>query len=128
MGLFDIFKTKETEPTPNLNWFTINSSDQLKELDRLSDDKLMVIFKHSTSCPISKMAFKRFQKEADFDTDKADLFYVGVLDQRDISNAIASHYGVMHQSPQLIIIKNGDVVHHASHSAIVPSSVNRFIN
>ena len=127
MGLFDIFKTKETEPEQTLNWFTIKSKDQLQELDRLSKDKLMVIFKHSTSCPFSKMAFNRFQKEADFDEEKADLFYVNVLDQRDISDAIAEHYGVLHQSPQLIIIKNGDVVHHASHSAIVPSAVNRFL-
>jgi bacillithiol system protein YtxJ len=73
------------------------------------------------------MAFKRFQKEADFDTEQVDLFYVGVLDDREVSNTIASHYGVLHQSPQLIIIKDGDVVHYASHSAIVPSSVNRFV-
>ena len=127
MGLFDIFKTKETAPQQTLNWFTIKSKDQLQELDRLSKEKLMVIFKHSSSCPISKMVFKRFQKEADFEDEKADLFYVNVLDQRDISNAIAEHYGVLHQSPQLIIIKNEDVVHHASHSAIVPSAVNRFL-
>ncbi len=127
MGLFDIFKTKESTPIQELHWYTIRSADQLAELDRLSKDKLMVIFKHSTSCPISKMAFKRFQKEADFDTEQVDLFYVGVLDDREVSNAIASHYGVMHQSPQLIIIKDGDVVHHASHSAIVPSSVNRYL-
>ena len=127
MGLFDIFKTKESTPIQELHWYTIRSADQLAELDRLSKDKLMVIFKHSTSCPISKMAFKRFQKEADFDTEQVDLFYVGVLDDREVSNAIASHYGVMHQSPQLIIIKDGDVVHHASHSAIVPSAVNRFV-
>lgn len=127
MGLFDIFKTKEKETMQNLNWFTIDSSDQLEDIDRLSKEKLMVIFKHSTSCPISKMVFKQFQKEADFDTEKADLFYVNVLDQRDISNAIASHYQVLHQSPQLIIIKNADVVHHASHSAILPSAVNRYM-
>ncbi len=127
MGLFDIFKTKGNTPIQQLNWYTIRSADQLTELDRLSKDKLMVIFKHSTSCPISKMAFKRFQKEADFDTEQVDLFYVGVIDDREVSNAIASHYGVMHQSPQLIIIKEGDVIHHASHSAIVPSSVNRFL-
>ena len=127
MGLFDIFKTKGNTPIQQLNWYTIRSADQLTELDRLSKDKLMVIFKHSTSCPISKMAFKRFQKEADFDTEQVDLFYVGVINDREVSNAIASHYGVMHQSPQLIIIKEGDVIHHASHSAIVPSSVNRFL-
>jgi bacillithiol system protein YtxJ len=127
MGLFDIFKTKGNTPIQQLNWYTIRSANQLTELDRLSKNKLMVIFKHSTSCPISKMAFKRFQKEADFDTEQVDLFYVGVIDDREVSNAIASHYGVMHQSPQLIIIKEGDVIHHASHSAIVPSSVNRFL-
>jgi len=125
MGLFDIFKTKDTEPQQNLNWFTIKSKDQLQDLDRLSNDKLMIIFKHSTSCPISKMALNRFQKEADFDVEKADLFYVNVLEQRDVSNAIAERYGVMHQSPQLIIIKNAHVVHHASHSAIVPSVLNQ---
>ena len=120
-------RQKKQTPEQTLNWFTIKSKDQLQELDRLSKDKLMVIFKHSTSCPFSKMAFNRFQKEADFDEEKADLFYVNVLDQRDISDAIAEHYGVLHQSPQLIIIKNGDVVHQASHSAIVPSAVNRFL-
>ena len=127
MGLLDFFKTEETTPNQPFNWFTIKSKEQFQELDRLSKDKLMVIFKHSTMCPISSMALKRFQKEADFDTEQVDLFFVNVIDQQAIADAIGEYYGVVHQSPQLLIIKNGEAVYHSSHSAVVPSAVNRFL-
>ena len=127
MGLLDFFKTEETTPDKSFNWFTIKSKEQFQELDRLSKDKLMVIFKHSTMCPISSMALKRFQKEADFDTEQVDLFFVNVIDQQAIADAIGEYYGVVHQSPQLLIIKDGEAVYHSSHSAVVPSAVNRFL-
>ena len=100
-----------------INWIPLTSTGQLDEIVILSNEKNVVIFKHSTRCNISRMALKRFESEYDID-DNVAVYILDLLEHRDISNEIASRFGVFHQSPQLVLIKNEKSVYDVSHSDI----------
>ncbi|MNX95981.1 hypothetical protein D3C86_1282780 [compost metagenome] len=82
-----------------------------------SEEKPIVIFKHSTRCSISRMALKNFEREYS-DENVASLYFLDLLSHRDVSNEIAQRFHVIHQSPQLLLIKNGQSVYDVSHSEI----------
>ncbi|WP_029037471.1 bacillithiol system redox-active protein YtxJ [Salinimicrobium xinjiangense] len=123
MGLFDkVFKSerdivkKEIEEVP---WHALTESRQLEEIEKESNDKLIGIFKHSTRCGISRMVLNSFEKEYDLEKDKeVKLYFLDLIANRNISNEVAERFGVRHESPQLILLKDGKVVHHASHHSI----------
>ena len=123
MGLFDkVFKSerdivkKEIEEVP---WHALTESKQLEEIEQESKEQPVVIFKHSTRCGISRMVLNNFEKSYDLPKDReVKLYFLDLLANRDISNEVASRFGVRHESPQMIILKDGKVVHHASHHSI----------
>ena len=101
-----------------LNW---NSLTQLAQLDAIveeSAEKPVVIFKHSTRCSISRMALKNFEREYNLEESEVAPYFLDLLQHRDISNEIAQKFQVIHQSPQLLLIKNGKSVYDVSHSEI----------
>jgi len=112
----------------SLNWKILDDSLQLDQAIDISHLKPVVIFKHSTRCGISKMVLNQFENNAEFDDEKVELLFLDLLNHRNISSKIAAKFSVVHQSPQMIILKDGDVVHHSSHSAITPSTVDKFLN
>lgn len=109
--------SKDTNQS-NLNW---NALTDLKQLDAIVDEsaeKPVVIFKHSTRCSISRMALKNFEREYNLGESDVAPYFLDLLEHRDISNEIAQKFQVIHQSPQLLLIKNGKSVYDASHSEI----------
>lgn len=105
----------------NQNSFAWNALTELKQLDAIveeSQEKPVVIFKHSTRCSISRMALKNFEREYNLEESEATPYFLDLLQHRDISNEIAQKFQVIHQSPQLLLIKNGKSVYDASHSEI----------
>jgi len=102
--------------------------EDLKELDSIvknSKQKEIAIFKHSTSCGISRMVKRNFESEVKSKLNLiSDVYYLDLLKFREISNAIASRFNVEHQSPQLIIIKDGKATYNASHHSINADKVN----
>ncbi|MGA9637287.1 bacillithiol system redox-active protein YtxJ [Flavobacterium sp.] len=117
--LKNIFGSSEApkQNTSKVNWIELNDLAQLQEIVTLSEQNPVAIFKHSTRCSISRMALKQFENEFDSE-EKVTPYFLDLLEHRDISNEIASRFGVMHQSPQLIVIKNREAVYHVSHSDI----------
>lgn len=101
----------------NVNWIPLTFMGQLDEIVALSSEKPAVIFKHSTRCSVSRMALKQFETEYDLE-DKVDVYFLDLLEHRAISNEIATRFGVYHQSPQLLLIKEGKSVYDVSHSDI----------
>lgn len=112
----------------SLNWKTLDDVDQIDHAIEVSNEKPVVIFKHSTRCGISRMVLNQFQNNAEFDEEAVLLLYLDLLAHRNISDEIANRFGIMHQSPQMIILKDAEVVHHSSHSAIVPSTIENILN
>lgn len=100
-----------------INWNELTDLGQLNEIIFVSNEKPVAIFKHSTRCSVSRMALKQFENEFDL-SDKVTPYFLDLIAHRDISNAIADQFGVTHQSPQLIVIKNGKAIYNVSHSDI----------
>lgn len=100
-----------------MNWIQLTTEEQLENIKSKSATTPQVIFKHSTTCSISKMAFSRFERaEA---PDSIDFYYLDLLNYRSISNAIAEIFQVHHESPQVLLIKNGECVYDESHYGIM---------
>jgi bacillithiol system protein YtxJ len=127
MGLINKLFGGSSEPKVEkiLPWIDLNSLDQLKEIEEKSKIKTQVIFKHSTRCGISRMVMNQFVDAYDSDLN-LDLYYLDLLNYRDVSNEVGYKFQVMHESPQLLVIKNGVTVAHASHSGINGIDLNGF--
>src|SRR5699024_3571966 len=107
MSFFNLFgKKKEREPEKIIPWKVLNSIDQIAELEQKSQEKLMVVFKHSTRCATSRMALRAFENGFDFPEEKVEIYFLDLLSFRAVSDEVAHHFQVWHQSPQLILIKN----------------------
>lgn len=112
MGIFGFKKD-----TSALQWNDLNTIAQLSELEKESFDIPVLILKHSTRCSISGMAKNRL--ELYWDKEVAlKPYYLDLLSHRDVSDEIANRYHIMHQSPQVILLKNGAPVFNASHNEI----------
>jgi bacillithiol system protein YtxJ len=107
----------EPEKESNMAWRALTDLGQLNEIVNESTEKPVVIFKHSTRCSISRMALRQFEQEFDLE-EKVVPYYLDLLEHRDISNEIANRFGVYHQSPQLILIKDGKAIYDRSHESI----------
>lgn len=102
-----------------MNWNKLDKTEVLEQIIEESKEKPVVIFKHSTSCSISAMALNRLERSwNDGEMNGIKPYYLDLIAYRDISNAIAEKFGVMHQSPQILVIKNGACVHDDSHMGI----------
>lgn len=101
-----------------MNWNQLNSVNQLSTIDHESETQPIMILKHSTTCSISAMALNRLERKWS-DASVIKPYYLDLLSHRNISNEIATRYGVQHESPQILIIKGGKCVYTASHTAIV---------
>lgn len=104
-----------------MNWINLNSIEQLEAISQSSYIKPQVIFKHSTTCSISQMAFSRFERAAAPET--IDFYYLDLLNYRAISNAIAEKFQVHHESPQVLLIKNGTCTYDESHYGIMMDEI-----
>ena len=107
-----------------INWNELTDLAQLDEIIAVSNEKPVAIFKHSTRCSVSRMALKQFENEFN-SSDKITPYFLDLIAHRDISNEIATRFGVYHQSPQLILIKNGKATYNVSHSDIDAEELGR---
>jgi len=99
-----------------MNWKTLDSESQLEQIKAASAQQPVVIFKHSTRCSISSMVKSRLERaEAPGDVD---FYYLDLIRHRNISNKIAHDYAVEHESPQVLLIRNGACVYDESHNGI----------
>lgn len=114
MGLFSF----NSGPKKHQNWIELTEQAQLIKALESSHEKPVLFFKHSTRCSISSMAFSRFEQEWNFKDEQCDLYYLDLLAYRSISNELAELSGIFHQSPQVIVFKNGKAIYSASHSSI----------
>ena len=110
-----------------LPWIPLNDLQQLKHIAEKSKTKTQVVFKHSTRCGISRMVMNQFVDAFDLTEKDLDLYYLDLLNYRDVSNEVGYTFQVMHQSPQVLVIKNGVVVAHASHGARKEIDLKQFV-
>jgi bacillithiol system protein YtxJ len=99
-----------------MNWISLNNADQLDDIRSKSFEQAQVIFKHSTRCSISSMVKNRLDRA----TAPANIsfHFLDLIKHRQISNKIEADFLVNHESPQVLIIRNGECVYDESHNAI----------
>lgn len=128
MSLFKkIFGSEDPIEKKELPWIPLNNIVHLKHIEKKSKTRLQVIFKHSTRCGISRMVLKQFEVDYNVPETGLDLYYLDLLNYREISNEIARKFQIMHESPQLLIIKNGVAVAYESHGGINSLELSTFI-
>lgn len=108
----------------NDNWSDLTNINELDKVDELSKDKPVILFKHSVTCGISSGAKYRLESDWKDLSHDVHFYYLDLLAHRNISNAIAERYNVVHQSPQILIIKDGVSVYDTSHHRISINDVN----
>lgn len=102
-----------------MNWNKLTQLSQIQEIKALSKEKPVMIFKHSTRCSISSMSLDRLlRKWKEVDTEKVTPYYLDLIASRDLSDLVAKEFRVPHQSPQILLIKNGAVIYDNSHFGI----------
>jgi bacillithiol system protein YtxJ len=99
-----------------MNWTLIESADQLDSIKNKTGNS--IIFKHSTRCSISMMAKKRFELEWDVLPQDVSLYFLDLIKHRELSAKIASDFHVHHESPQMLLIKDGECILDQSHGEI----------
>jgi bacillithiol system protein YtxJ len=98
-----------------INWNKITSVAQLDAIAERSNTVPCLILKHSTTCSISAMAKARLERNWDFEAADIEPYYLDLLSFRPISAAIAERFAVHHESPQVLLIRNGECMYDASH-------------
>ena len=99
-----------------MDWIDLTNVSQLAEIKEQSKVKPQLIFKHSTRCSISSVAKSRLERSTP--PENVDFYFLDLIKNRDISNKIAEEFSVSHESPQVLLIKNGECVYDESHSGI----------
>lgn len=131
MGLFDTLfgKSKEVSKKEQnkVPWRPLVSVHQLEEIVENSSVRTQLIFKHSTSCGISRMVLNSFNANYGFSEEQFDPYYLDLHSYREVSNETGYRFQVMHQSPQLLVIRDGVVVAHGSHGGINALDLNEYV-
>ena len=122
-----IFGSEESIPKENFPWKPLEDMEQLDQLVEESKTRFILIFKHSTRCGISKFSLKTFESEFKIDDTKISLYFLDLIKNREISGAIASRFDVVHQSPQVLLVRDSAVVYAESHGQISAEEIQSLI-
>jgi bacillithiol system protein YtxJ len=110
-----------------MNWITITNENQVQAI--LESEDYAIIYKHSPRCMTSLMAYRQLKSEVSGAADnETPLYIVDVISNRNESQAIARAFNVVHQSPQILVVKNGESIFDTSHERVSLKSALQHIN
>ncbi|MCX2744699.1 bacillithiol system redox-active protein YtxJ [Mangrovivirga sp. M17] len=102
-----------------MTWTEIKEERDLKQAIEISKTKPVLIFKHSTRCAISSMMLSKLERNwNEKSTEKVSPFFLDLISYRNISNLIENSFGIMHESPQALLIHNEKCIFDSSHGGI----------
>jgi len=104
-----------------MNWIPLHSESQLNEIKAKSADRPQLIFKHSTRCSTSALVKGRLERAKR--PESIDFYYLDLLSFRPISNRVADLFQIDHESPQVLLIRNGECVYDESHMGITMDEI-----
>lgn len=119
--------SSEPKDIKTLPWISLIETQQLDEILERSKTRPQLIFKYSTRCSISRMMMNSFVDTYELSENELDLYYLDIITYRAVSNAVAHKFNVVHESPQVLVIKHGAVVAQASHGAIAHLDLKAFV-
>lgn len=104
-----------------MSWEHLTEESQLESIIQQSFQQPIVIFKHSTRCSISTMAKSRLERVGQ--PENISFYYLDLIRYRSVSNKIAEIFQIYHESPQVLLIKNGECIYDESHNGIDMSEI-----
>lgn len=104
-----------------MNWIELTDASQIDSISELSHLRPQLIFKHSVRCSISNVVKNRLEKSNI--PPNVDFYFLDLIRYRSISDKIAEVFSVYHESPQILLIKNGECVYDESHSSITMDEI-----
>jgi bacillithiol system protein YtxJ len=111
-----------------MDWINFDSDVILTEaIEKSYLNKGIVIFKHSTRCSISSVAKTRLSLKWNF-KDDLPAYYLDLIQYRELSQLVADKFNITHESPQILLIKNGECVYDASHLGISVKNIESVVN
>ena len=111
-----------------MDWLPLENESQLASITEASFAVPQMLFKHSTRCSISRMALSKTERNWNFSNTQIQPHFLDLLVHRNISNKIAELFSIEHQSPQMLLIKNGKCIFSSTHNDINPADINQFLN
>lgn len=99
-----------------MNWIPLIDRQQLDDIKYAKGFSL--IFKHSNRCSISMVTRRQLQMDWDMLPENVPFYFLDLLNYRDLSNAVAEIFSVHHESPQLLLIRDGECIYESSHGEI----------
>jgi len=119
MGFFSKKTGKDdTTKKTGIQWHQLTTEAELEAIIERSNTVPCAIFKHSTRCSISSMALSRFERQWDLDSTEIEPYYLDLIAYRSVSDKIAEVLFIQHQSPQIILLKDGKAIYDTSHNDI----------
>jgi len=109
-----------------MNWIELTTEHQLEEIKKHSSQQAQLIFKHSTRCSISTMAKSRLERSAI--TPDVQFHFLDLIKYRTISSKIEEEFSVHHESPQVLLIRNGACIYDESHNGISMEEIEEQVN
>jgi len=110
-----------------IEWKPLTSNEELDVIIQKSYQIPVLILKHSTVCSISAIAKMRLEEAWEFSNNELETYLLDLLSYRTVSNTIAERFSVYHESPQILMIQNGECFHDASHFDITLAEVKEVI-
>ena len=104
-----------------MNWIPLQSESQLEEIKSRSANRPQLIFKHSTRCSTSAVVKGRLERGKE--PQSIDFYYLDLLNYRPVSNRIVDLFQIDHESPQVLLIRNGECVYDESHMGITMADI-----
>lgn len=111
-----------------INWISLQSIQQVEDIEKRSREIPCIIFKHSSRCSISTVAQYRLEGDWDLPAEAAELYFLDLIAHRDVSNFIAEKFQVYHESPQILVIRDGECTYDASHLDITVDELRDFFS
>ena len=125
-NIFGDKTSKEVEET-YLSWTPLISVEEINTIKEISKNQSILIFKHSTRCGISRMIIKQFESLFNEENKQLKVYYLDLLNFREVSSKLSEVFQVIHQSPQLLVIKNGISVYSESHYEITKVNLSKYV-
>ena len=125
-NMFGYRTSKEVEET-YLSWTPLISVEEINTIKEISKNQSILIFKHSTRCGISRMIIKQFESLFNEENKQLKVYYLDLLNFREVSSKLSEVFQVIHQSPQLLVIKNGISIYNESHYEITKVNLSKYV-
>jgi len=116
-------KSDSNDNTDLKNWNVLTDELEVEKIIEASREQPQLIYKHSPTCGICAMAKDKIEQGFGEISDKTGMYFVNVINARPASNAIEEKLQVRHESPQVLVLRNGECIWHTSHYSIKADTI-----